>query len=412
MDLFPANKPSVLLTNTPVACNFGIASLLREIYDIETIDHDADLMQIASQASAADLIFLDINLHDNEGHAICRQLKDDPSTWSIPVILFDDATTDEKTLKGFACGADDYIPLPINPAILTARVKAQIARRANIDLVRLINEQLEEAVAKRTGEIAAVQDATILAMTSLAQTRDTETGNHIRRTQHYVQALSKQLQSHPRFSDHLTDSAIDLLFKSAPLHDIGKIGIPDRILLKPGRFTPAEMEIMKTHTTLGREAIEYAENQLGCKLDFLTIAKEIAYSHQEKWDGSGYPQGLVGEEIPISARLMALADVYDAIISRRVYKEGMPHEKAVEIITEGKGRHFDPDIVDAFLSIAEKFKAIAAHFTDSDDDMQKKADYLVLATQTDHVKPSRKPEPAGSREFHETESPRKEIGIR
>jgi putative two-component system response regulator len=164
------------------------------------------------------------------------------------------------------------------------------------------------------------------------------------------------------------------------LHDIGKVGIPDRILLKPGRFEPHEFEIMKTHCALGRDAIQHAEDQLGLEVEFLKYAKEIAYGHQEKWDGSGYPEGLSGDDIPISARLMAVADVYDALISRRVYKEGMPHEKAVSIIAEGRGSHFDPDVTDAFLALADQFRGIALRFADSDEDLQKKAEILKVIT--------------------------------
>jgi putative two-component system response regulator len=209
-------------------------------------------------------------------------------------------------------------------------------------------------------------------MASLAETRDSDTGNHIRRTQFYVKVLAEKLKDHPRFSATLTDSYINMLFKSAPLHDIGKVGIPDRILLKPGRFTPDEFEIMKSHTTLGRDAIQHAEDSLGMNVEFLQMAKEIAYYHQEKWDGAGYPEGIGGDRIPLSARLMAVADVYDALISRRVYKDGMPHEKAITIIIESRGNHFDPDIVDAFVELQDDFKAIAARFSDSDDDMTKK----------------------------------------
>ena len=186
-----------------------------------------------------------------------------------------------------------------------------------------------------------------------------------------------QLRSHPRFSEVLTDSFISTLFKSAPLHDIGKVGIPDRILLKPGKFEPHEFEIMKTHCKLGRDAIQQAEDRLGLKVDFLTVAKEIAYSHQEKWDGSGYPEGLAGDNIPVSARLMAVADVYDALISRRVYKEGMPHEKAVQIIIDGRGKHFDPDMIDAFLMIVDRFHAIAQQYVDSDADLHAKEQSLT-----------------------------------
>ena len=209
-------------------------------------------------------------------------------------------------------------------------------------------------------------------MASLAETRDSDTGNHIRRTQFYVKALATKLKNHPRFNAFLTDSMIEMIYKSAPLHDIGKVGIPDHILLKPGRFDPDEFEIMKTHTTLGRDAIQAAENILGLKVDFLSIAKEIAYGHQEKWDGSGYPEGLSGENIPISARVMALADVYDALISRRVYKEGMPHEKAIAILSEGRGTHFDPDMVDAFLDIQDEIREIAGKYADTDSDLDVK----------------------------------------
>ena len=192
----------------------------------------------------------------------------------------------------------------------------------------------------------------------------------------YVKALAWKLKDHPRFAHYCTPANIDLLYKSAPLHDIGKVGIPDRILLKPGKFEPHEFEIMKTHCKLGRDAIQQAEDRLGLKVDFLTVAKEIAYGHQEKWDGSGYPEGLSGDNIPVSARLMAVADVYDALISRRVYKEGMPHEKAVQIIVDGRGKHFDPDMIDAFLVIVEKFHAIAQQYVDSDADLHAKEQTL------------------------------------
>jgi putative two-component system response regulator len=176
--------------------------------------------------------------------------------------------------------------------------------------------------------------------------------------------LARQLQSHPSFADYLVEAQIDILFKSAPLHDIGKVGISDSILLKPGKLGPEEFEIMKTHTTIGYNAIENAEKQLGMTVEFLTCAKEIALSHQEKWDGSGYPQKLVGDAIPISARLMAVADVYDALRTRRVYKDAMSHDQAIAIIMEGKGSHFDPDVVDAFGEIIDEFKDIADRYLD------------------------------------------------
>jgi putative two-component system response regulator len=314
-----------------------------------------------------------------DGYEVCQGLKYNPKTRDIPVIFLTAKAEVEDEKKGLELGAADYITKPISPPIVLARVKTHLALKASANFLRDKNEYLELEIAKRTHEIAATQDVTILTMASLAETRDTDTGNHIRRTQHYVKALAEKLRNHPRFAHYLTERNIAMLFKSAPLHDIGKVGIPDRILLKPGRLDPAEFEIMKTHTTLGRDAIEYAEKSLGIKVEFLSIAKEIALSHQEKWDGSGYPEGLSGDDIPISARLMALADVYDALISRRVYKEPMSHEQAVEIILPGRAFHFDPDIVDAFVDIQDEFRAIAARYVDSDKDLKKKAAYLTQA---------------------------------
>lgn len=207
------------------------------------------------------------------------------------------------------------------------------------------------------------RDAAILAIASLAETRDNETGAHILRTQEYVYALGVYLQNNPRFSQELSNENLELIYKSAPLHDIGKVGIPDAILLKPGKLTAEEFEIMKDHPVIGRRAIEKAEEQIGV-LPFLAYAKEISLGHHEKWDGSGYPSELKGDAIPISARLMALADVYDALITKRVYKSAFSHEKSRDIILEGKGKHFDPDIVDAFVAVENQFIDIAAKHRD------------------------------------------------
>lgn len=227
--------------------------------------------------------------------------------------------------------------------------------------------------------VRAAMAVTIFAMASLAETRDSDTGNHILRVQHYVRTLAQRLKGHPRFAAVLTEAFVSVLFQSAPLYDMGTIGIPDRILLKPSRLTPAEFEIMKTHTTLARDAIEHAEKTLGYRAEQLQTLKEITYSHQEKWDGSGYPEGLPGDQIPVSARLIAIADVYDALISDRVYKAGVPHDQAVGIIFQGRASHFDPDMVDAFIEIQDEFQAIAQRYADTDLDMQKKIEYLANA---------------------------------
>jgi putative two-component system response regulator len=308
-----------------------------------------------------------------DGYEVCRRLKWEPKTAGIPVIFLTAKAEVEDEQKGFDAGAVDYITKPISPPIVMARVKTQLALKAAADFLRDKNTYLQNEVDKRTHEVQVVQDVTIMAMASLAETRDNETGNHIRRTQNYVRALAKKLQAHPRFAAVLTDARIEMLYKSAPLHDIGKVGIPDAILLKPGKLTPEEFDVMKTHTTLGRDAIVAAENLIDAPSTFLQLAREIAHYHQEKWDGSGYPEKLAGEAIPVSARLMAVADVYDALISRRVYKPPFPREKAAGIIREGRGAHFDPDMVDAFLAIEEEFHRIAERYADSEEDVKAKA---------------------------------------
>jgi len=343
-----------------------MGSLLRDHYHVKVANNGERALKIAQSDTPPDLILLDIMMPGLDGHEVCRQLKGRAATRDIPVIFLTARSNPDDERAGLALGAVDYITKPISPPILLARVHTHLALKATADFLRDKSAYLEREVALRTLEVQAIQDVTIMAMTSLAETRDNETGNHIRRTQLYVKALAEQLRSHARFEYVLNDRMIELLYKSAPLHDIGKIGIPDSILLKPAKLTVDEFEVMKTHTTLGRNAIQEAERRLGMRVAFLSMAKEIAYSHQEKWDGSGYPEGLAGEDIPVSARLMALADVYDALISKRVYKPAFTHEQACGIIVKGRGSHFDPDMVDAFVEISNDFRDIALKYPDPD----------------------------------------------
>lgn len=342
-------------------------SLMRDLLDahyvVKLAPSGARGLEIAA-STPPDLILLDIMMPDMDGYEVCRRLKAMPACEDVPVIFVTAIADTENEEKGLALGAVDYITKPISPPIVLARIRTHLQNKMARDFLKGKNSFLECEVNRRVAEVGMIQDVTIMAMASLAETRDNETGAHIRRTQHYVRRLAQALQSHPRFSADLTDEMIELLFKSAPLHDIGKVGIPDAILLKPGKLTDEEFTIMKTHTTLGRDAIVVAERHLDAPNSFLRYSREIAYSHQEKWDGSGYPQGLSGDAIPVSARLMALADVYDALISKRVYKPAFSHEKAVEIIVQGRGTHFDPDVVDAFIPIAERFRDVATHFSD------------------------------------------------
>jgi len=225
--------------------------------------------------------------------------------------------------------------------------------------------------------LGKVLDATILAMAALAEPG--EAGNHLLRTQHYARALAGKLKASPAYADLLSEEYIGALFQAVPLHDIGNAGIPDRILLKPGALSVDELDIIKTHPAIGRNTIDQIRQTAGVEMAFLDLAREIVYSHQERWDGSGYPQGLAGDRIPVAARLMAIADAYDALTNRRVYREGVPHDVAVQQIFQQRASHFDPDMVDAFIEVQDEFLAIAQRYADTEGDLQKKIEYMATA---------------------------------
>ena len=374
---FTAKATILVVDDTPDNLTL-MSALLKDTYKVKVANNGEKALKYVQGDSKPDLILLDIMMPGLSGYDVIKELKSNEDTKRIPVIFLTAMSSSDDEKIGLDMGAADYITKPISPPVVMSRVRTQLENKAAADFLRDQNTFLEQEVAKRTRELSAIQDVTILAMASLAETRDSDTGNHIRRTQFYVKLLAEKLRNHPRFSSYLTDYNIDMLFKSAPLHDIGKVGIADRILLKPGRFTDDEFAIMKTHAALGRDAIVSAERQLGMEVDFLRVAKEIAYCHHEKWDGSGYPEGTKGDAIPISARLMAVADVYDALISRRIYKEGMPQAKAMGIIKEGRGTHFDPDVVDAAEQLLTEFTDVATRFADSDADLIAKDKQLQL----------------------------------
>jgi putative two-component system response regulator len=343
-----------------------LGELLRPHYRVRVASSGQRALEVAASNPRPDLILLDVMMPGMDGYATLRALRQDPATAGIPVIFVTamDSIQDEE--HGLELGAVDYITKPVRPAIVLARVRTHLEIKQARDWLKDRNDVLEAEVARRMGENQLIQDVSIQALARLAETRDPETGNHLLRTQRYVRALATKLRNHQRFSYFLTERNIELLVKSAPLHDIGKVGIPDHILLKPGKLDPEEWVIMKTHAKLGSDAIEHAEADSEQPVAFLILAKEIAHWHHERWDGSGYPDGLIGDAIPISARLMALADVFDALISRRSYKEPVALEETRRIIAAERGRQFDPDITEAFLDIFDEFVAIARRHGDSD----------------------------------------------
>jgi len=356
-----------------------MVDLLNEDYKVLVAKSGEKALEIAFSESPPDLILLDVVMPKINGYQVCERLKSNEKTRNIPVIFLTIKSDIEDENRGFELGAVDYIAKPFSPPIVRARVHTHLMlRRALLELEQQ-NNQLEQKIQERTAEIYRTQDVAIYCIASLAETRDNETGNHIRRTQSYVKSLAKYLRDHPRFKQVLNEETITLMYKSAPLHDIGKVGVPDRILLKPGKLDDNEWELMKQHVSYGQETIVRAEQALGTS-SFLHFAREIIYTHHEKWDGTGYPRGLKGDEIPVAGRLMALSDVYDALISKRVYKDAFPHEKAAAIIRQSSGSHFDPDVVDAFFILEDEFKAIAKQFSDADLAIENKESTHAMAS--------------------------------
>ncbi|OGT87568.1 MAG: two-component system response regulator [Gammaproteobacteria bacterium RIFOXYA12_FULL_61_12] len=374
------NKPQVVIADDQFENRFILEELLAPHYEVRSFEDGAQVLEGLVQNPAADLFLLDVVMPRMNGYEVCRHLKADPKTRDLPVLFISSLESSSDEEYGLSLGAEDFIHKPFSPPVVLVRIRNHLKLAQNSRELRERNENLEELVRERTQEVlrkseelvrsshqlAAAQGATITAFCSLAEARDNETGNHIRRTQNYVRALAEGLRHHPRFERELDDATIQLLFKSAPLHDVGKVAIPDAILLKPGKLTPEEWVIMKTHCQAGHDAILSAERELGESGAFMRYAREIALGHHERWDGTGYPNGLAGDAIPLSARLMAAADVYDALISKRVYKPPFSHEQAIGIMRDGRGTHFDPDVLDCLLAIEGEFRGIARRFNDDD----------------------------------------------
>jgi len=358
-DFYLSNATTILIVEDDPDSVTVIAELLAPFYNVRVANSGPRALELVQQTPQPDLILLDIMMPEMDGFAVTSHLKAEPRTKNIPIIFLTamDSISDET--KGLALGAVDYITKPIRPAIVLARVEAQLELKRARDLLRDQNTHLEAEISRRMAENEMIQDVTIRTLARLAEMRDSDTGQHILRTSLYVKNLALLLQKNSIYSHLLSDRDIVLLSKSAPLLDIGKVGIPDRILMKPDRLTDEEWVIMKTHSLIGAQSIEAAEKDINTQIDFLTYAKEIAHWHHEKWDGSGYPDSLSGQEIPLSARLMALADVFDALMFKRVYKAAFNSDAVRDIIIEGRGQHFDPVITDIFLENYALFVDIA-----------------------------------------------------
>ena len=363
-----ADRRTILLVDDTPTNLVVLNAVLKDHYRLRIATNGLLALQLAELSPLPSLILLDVMMPDLDGIEVCRRLKANPLTREIPVIFLTAKTQENDEIIGFQAGAVDYMHKPLIPGLVLTRVRNHLEIQDLKNVIREQNLNLEARVKQRTEELLHMQDAMILAMGVMAELRDEETGLHLKRTQEYVHLLASFVANHPRFAAELSSSNIEWMAKSAPLHDIGKVGIPDAILHKPAKLTDEEFAIMKNHPTYGRNIIVEVEKMLGEESAFLRYAREIAYGHQEKWNGTGYPLGAKGDAIPLSARLMALADVYDALRSRRVYKPPFSHEKSMNIIIEGRGLHFDPDLVDGFIAIADQFAAIAEQYADQDDD--------------------------------------------
>jgi putative two-component system response regulator len=312
----------------------------------------------AAAAEPPDLILLDINMPEMDGFEVCRRLRANAQLASIPVIFLSALNETKDKLAAFKSGGFDYITKPFEPEEVQARIETQLELRELRARLERQNHDLESLVRQQVREIADGQIATIFALAKLADTRDNETGKHLERVQILCRLLAAEMSASPNYAGTITDGYVENIFCASPLHDIGKVAIPDAILLKTGELTDEEFAVMKTHTTHGAKTLELVLEKHPANA-FVRMGIEIARSHHEMWDGAGYPEGLAGYEIPVAARIMAVADCYDALRSRRRYKAPFSHEESRDLIVRGSGHHFEPAMVSAFCRIQESFRQVS-----------------------------------------------------
>ncbi len=308
-----------------------------------------------------DVILLDLAMPGMDGFQVCQCLKQSPETRHIPVIIITGLSDREANIHAIEAGADDFVVKPFDRVLLEARIRSSLKTKVLQDQLLAYQHELEERVRERTRQLERTQQVAVFSLAKLAESRDNETGDHLDRIRAYARELTLELLARGIFPETINPGFVAAIYESSPLHDIGKVGIPDQILLKPGKLTPQEFELMKNHTLIGGDTLRAADREAG-QNSFLAMGRDIAYYHHEKYDGSGYPFGLSGEEIPLAARIVALADVYDALSSKRPYKEPFSHEKSCAIILESGDRHFDPRVVEAFEARENQFASIRGEF--------------------------------------------------
>ena len=367
-------KSRVLIVDDQPENLFALSDLLEPHYHVIAATSGARALQLASAVPPPDLILLDVMMPKMDGYEVLTALRQNPVTRDIPVIFITarDATIDEE--HGLRLGAADYIAKPIRPAIVLARIQTHLENKQARDLLKNKNAWLSAEVERRMHDNELIQEVSLHALAVLAETRDTDTGNHIRRTQSYVALLVEAL-TRTKYAEQLAGILPKSIVRAAPLHDIGKVGIPDYILRKPDKLTTEEYAIIQTHTRIGGDAIDVAMRRVqatdhsslagdNAALNFLLVAGLIARWHHERWDGKGYPDRLTGEAIPLPARIMAVADVYDALTTQRVYKAAISHAEAMKIIRTERSAQFDPLLVDLFLDLHAQFDEIAKRLGD------------------------------------------------
>jgi putative two-component system response regulator len=363
-----AEKARIIVADDMAANRYILSQFLEEMgYSVIQACDGREALDRVMQ-DKPDIVLLDIAMPEMDGIEVCRILKSNPLTKIIPVVIITAHGDDEHHLKALNAGADDFLTKPYKIHFLKARLKSLLALKLMNDASMGYQESLKRMNLELMEKLISTQDITIVALAKLAEFRDPETGEHLERMREYTRLLAHKLRELAKYEHYISDRYIENLYKSSPLHDIGKVGIRDDILLKPGRLSLDEFELMKLHTIIGGDALATATQFSGLDRSFLDMGKEIAYSHHEKWNGMGYPRGLRGEQIPLSARILAIADVYDALTSKRVYKEAFSHEQARKIIVEECEDHFDPDVLNAFLSLELQFIDVRKRFQDLKQD--------------------------------------------